>query len=601
MPVRFEEFFWSSENPQDYRPGVTTLNEKMFQGVVECEEIISFLNARIALEEQYATKLTDLASTKLSPNGFARDEGASLRMTFDSIRGECASLGVSHRQLAGNIAEMVLKPLQRFVDDHRKKLRTGRDDVESGLKQHERQLIELDRSYSAYKGKCQQADQAEETALDRPLSLTLDADGALKPAMLGPILFGSFPEMDEFLTGMQSQIPSKDVPSLFGMYKNSVSGEGIVDWLCAARPESCEDERAGEAVGQAMLSQGYIKPIRRISVFRAESGQMFQWKKSENEAAEAAHKRARKEAENSDMNYKDTVRRTENSRMLMEQNLFSHMSLMQQAEIERINTVKASFMSLAVTISNIIPHTQAMCDRMMVYLETLRPEYDIQVLAEQYQTGPFAPKPLLYRNFYHGSFLDQVFGVSLDEQCRIPKRKVPQFICKCLSSVEKGMADHDAAELRSWWVAPLQLAAVHPLRHDVNQGEKITLRQLRRYELSTVIGALRLYLMELPECLCTYDLYYPIKTLYMSKTEEGDQMARIRSLKDLLATIPPINYTTINVLLQHLHGMCEDLDYEDTYMSELAHVLGPLFLRTKAYTKLTLHDRHPQRMIRDLI
>ncbi|KAI9229131.1 MAG: hypothetical protein DHS80DRAFT_14392, partial [Piptocephalis tieghemiana] len=597
MPVRFEEFFWSSENPQDYRPGVTTLNDKMFQGVVECEEIIAFLSARIALEEQYASKLTDLAGTKLSPNGFGRDEGASLRMTFESIRGECASLGNSHRQLAGNISEMVLKPLQRFVEEHRKKLRTGREEVEMGLKQHERQLIDLDRSYSTYQGKCQQADQAEEAALDRPLSLTLDADGALKPAMLGPILFSSFPEMDEFLTGMQSQIPTKDVPSLFGMYKNSVSGEAIADWLCAARPDSCEDERAAEAVGQAMLSQGYIKPIRRISVFRAEPAQMFQWKKSENEAAEAAHKRARKDAETSDMNYKDMVRRTENSRMLMEQNLFSHMALMQQAETERINTVKASFMSLAVTISNIIPHTQAMCDRMLVYLETLRPEYDIQVLAEQYQTGPFAPKPVLYRNFYHGSFLDQIFGVSLDEQCRIPKRKVPQFICKCLSAVEKGMASRDDAG-RSWWVAPLNLAVVHPLRHDVNQGEKITLKQLRRYDLSTVVGALRLYLMELPECLCTFDLYYPIKTLYMSK---GDQEARIRSLKDLLATIPPINYTTINVLLQHLHGICEGLDYEDAYMSELAYTLGPLFLRTKAYTKLTLHDRHPQRMLRDLI
>jgi hypothetical protein len=73
---------------------------------------------------------------------------------------------------------------------------------------------------------------------------------------------------------------------------------------------------------------------------------------------------------------------------------------MNQAEKERIEEVRSAFTNLAVALSNIMTVTQAVCDRMVVYLEAMRTDYDMRYFVEQYRTGPFCPKPILYENFY---------------------------------------------------------------------------------------------------------------------------------------------------------------------------------------------------------
>lgn len=100
---------------------------------------------------------------------------------------------------------------------------------------------------------------------------------------------------------------------------------------------------------------------------------------------------------------------------------------MEHAEFDRINFIKQgawestvdllllyrcvdiiillhpAFIDLAATMSNTIPAAKAICDRMIVYQEALRPEHDVQFIVEQYRTGGFSPKPVLYENYYHGS------------------------------------------------------------------------------------------------------------------------------------------------------------------------------------------------------
>lgn len=40
---------------------------------------------------------------------------------------------------------------------------------------------------------------------------------------------------------------------------------------------------------------------------------------------------------------------------------------------------------------------------MMLYQETLKPDKDVQVIVEQYRTGQFNPKPILYENYFSGT------------------------------------------------------------------------------------------------------------------------------------------------------------------------------------------------------
>lgn len=63
----------------------------------------------------------------------------------------------------------------------------------------------------------------------------------------------------------------------------------------------------------------------------------------------------------------------------------------------------AAFITMAATLSNTIPLCAELYDRMMLYQETLKPDKDVEFIVEQYRTGRFCPRPILYNNFYYGS------------------------------------------------------------------------------------------------------------------------------------------------------------------------------------------------------
>ncbi|RKP10914.1 hypothetical protein THASP1DRAFT_27280 [Thamnocephalis sphaerospora] len=237
--LQFEDNFWSSGDADaadgtpvyDYRTGLNVMYEKMQQGCVECDEILQFLRQRVSIEELYSSKLSELSTLKMNAKGFDRDDGASLRRTFESVKTESEQLGRCHQQLGNNISEMVLHPLSRFTEDHRKRVRGGMEELDQTIKQFEKQYF-----------------------------------------------------------------------------------------------------------------------------------------------------------------------------------------------------------------------------------------------VEQYRTGPFCPRPVLYENFYHSPATDQIFGVPIEEQARVAQSKVPPFVAKCLSMVDKQM-DMIPAEVRQqMWISPLQLPVIHGLRYSVNNG-----------------------------------------------------------------------------------------------------------------------------------
>lgn len=67
-----------------------------------------------------------------------------------------------------------------------------------------------------------------------------------------------------------------------------------------------------------------------------------------------------------------------------------------------LNTFLA-FISVAASLSNTIPRCKDTFDNMMLYQETLEPDKDVQVIVEQYRTGQFNPKPILYENYFYGT------------------------------------------------------------------------------------------------------------------------------------------------------------------------------------------------------
>jgi hypothetical protein len=179
-----------------------------------------------------------------------------------------------------------------------------------------------------YIEKCRRADAAEAAVLSEKARLD---DVALlrqqsRPTFiqLGPLHFVTEYELDTFLAQLQRDLPMEDVRfSLFGVYKNSVNGELLVEWLLQQLPDQLPDRRAAEEVGQAMVDQGYLKVVGLGSTFQGRPNSYYQWKRLASDPDEEEHRKLRMLADEADDVYREAVRKVERTRMLAEQNLVS--------------------------------------------------------------------------------------------------------------------------------------------------------------------------------------------------------------------------------------------------------------------------------------
>ena len=72
----FSDSFWSA----DYAGGLGVLFQKLQQGVIENQQVLTIASMRADSEELYSDRLGDIAPTiDRMTGGFARDDGASTR------------------------------------------------------------------------------------------------------------------------------------------------------------------------------------------------------------------------------------------------------------------------------------------------------------------------------------------------------------------------------------------------------------------------------------------------------------------------------------------------------------------------------------------
>ncbi len=72
----FSDSFWSA----DYAGGLGVLFQKLQQGAVENQQVLTIASMRADSEELYSDRLGDIAPTiDRMTSGFARDDGASTR------------------------------------------------------------------------------------------------------------------------------------------------------------------------------------------------------------------------------------------------------------------------------------------------------------------------------------------------------------------------------------------------------------------------------------------------------------------------------------------------------------------------------------------
>ncbi|KAF9136867.1 hypothetical protein BGX30_010751 [Mortierella sp. GBA39] len=618
--TKFSESFWSNSRG-DYVTGINVLHSKMDQGVVEDQEILTYLRERIDVEQRYGNALIEMGNRRLKLEGFLRDDGASLRKTFETIKNESISLGNGHISLANNLKELVLAPLVKFNTQVYQTTQQSREDIENRLKLFDKHLLDLDRSHAAYVAKCNTADQAEmeankiaaedAAAHGSPPSASSDNLDVERRHEFASQRF-TILELNKFLNKMRAEVPSQDVKvPIMGVYNNCCTGSAIAHWIQQNTKARTIEE--AEHIGQSLSDEGFLRLIgQRGNRFLASPANFYQWRdqmfelldEDDREEEMSLVKRTKQEVEKADASYLAAVKKADLTRLQLEVGLFSHMDLLQRCEFERINTFKNAFLNFAAIFSNIISITQSVADHLLIFQEALRPSNDVQYVIEQYRTGAFVPMPTLYNHFYLGSGYEQVFGVNIEQHCNFTRKKVPQLVTKCLSRIKKSSVALTNEQKVACWTAEVPLSEIHTLRNKINHGGKITQKLLRLFDVATVIGVLRLYFLELPGSLLNGDEYETVKIIYSSVSDDVNDSkndARISSIRNLLALLSAARFYTLYEVVKHVSNLIKETSADDDFTHYIAHRWGPVFLRPIEETAVTLHDKHPQRMMRDML
>lgn len=94
-------------------------------------------------------------------------------------------------------------------------------------------------------------------------------------------------------------------------------------------------------------------------------------------------------------------------------------------------------------------------------------------------------------------------------------------------------------------------------------------------------------------------MYIPSNFLFFLEGQQ-DKDVRLCSISKLLATLPTCNYRTVMTLLGHFHTLVKEMDNHPLAIT-LAKSFSYILLRPKIETKVSVHERHAQRLLQDLI
>ncbi|KAJ5729294.1 uncharacterized protein N7483_003802 [Penicillium malachiteum] len=650
----FADSFWTP----DYATGLGVLYGKLQQGVVENKQILAIASMRADAEEQYGLRMGDIAPSvdRLSAAGFGKDDGAS---AYEGVRTEMIEASRNHQKIANNIRELVVAPFRRWGDQHEYRVQTSHDNLQGRIKEHSKQVELVKKLRSHYFNKCRVVEDLEEEnklAFQDPdtspkikptpkiVLPTEEEEEEEEPVELGDRIFAP-EDMKKLLFHMLNNIRLGEakVP-IIGTYQNVSTGADIVAYVQTYMNASTLSQ--AERIGQDLVDSGFLRLVGNMgSVFANSSKMNYQWRSrvfqitgipekkkplmrvtsaassedgndspissvSEMIAGwnplnnpypnETPAEKLRREAIEADERYKGAVRKLDQIRCRLEEDVIDNLRFMEQCELDRLKAIKAVVLDFSGAISNVIPNLQSTVDNMMLYQETIQPLGDLRYLLENYRTGGFVPRVQAYENYY-GSVEEQNFGVDLEARARVDRKRVPILVTTLLTYLDNRYPELEGDEARrAIWLHNPKLTHTHQLRSALNNSKTDYLEILPKFEIPTVASVLKLYLLELPDSLVSSQVYEIVKTIYSTTAHETTEEGRIKVLQSTLGQLRLVNIATLDAIMTHFTRLIDLTSADEQYITALAQVMSPCILRPRVESSLTMDERHSYRLIRDL-
>ncbi|CAO3692770.1 unnamed protein product [Umbelopsis ramanniana] len=451
----------------------------------------------------------------------SESQETGLSQCFSMIRRESSELASTHNRLAHEISGMVLQPLLRLSSKYRRVTQNGRDAMDTQIRQFEILSKPLYKLRQTRDKKCTDL----EVALPKhPAPLPI------KELILNETSYSADQFQDLVLKLKQSllSLSNDDDNTAADPPIKTVPRSALIEYFISHRLATTYDqaERITDQLldlkiltklpledhDVVMYSFTDIDLIDVLPSSNTKVGGLFgMWQQQGQD--EASLTKLRVLAETADEAFRTAVEKADDMRLILEEAMVAHLDEMENMEMERIRGLKQAFTTLAATMSNIIPNCKDTYDRLMLYQETLRPAADVQYIVEQYRTGRYCPRPILYVDFHNRPRQDHQFGIPLEAVVETSDNGLPAILSEGLGQLDTVCKRLFDEEISVVWVTDVPLDRVHEARAELNCGD-IDNDKVKKYDPLLLAAVLRLYLQELPECLLTFDLYDPAKVLY---------------------------------------------------------------------------------------
>lgn len=313
----FASSFWT----QGYLPGLTVLFNKLDQGVAENKQVIELVASRISHESAFASHLKtsskDIANSRTAQLGFNRDEGASLKQTFQSYLDESSTQGEEHGRIAASLERTVRGPFSQYALSHKNRVSHAHSTLVGLTEDYHKASANVTKAQQAYFAKaCQLEDFSDPTissAVPRiitspsgsspmsSISLTLSMPDSMEPAVLASIpprkigVAASPPQpmvSPNIVMGHLSYTPAQFLPllqsmlatipqqtlklSIIGSYDHASTGDDVVKYI--RKYLVVKSLGAAEKIGQSLIDNGFLRLVGAVgSKFSGSETSYYQW------------------------------------------------------------------------------------------------------------------------------------------------------------------------------------------------------------------------------------------------------------------------------------------------------------------------------------
>ncbi|CEQ38565.1 SPOSA6832_00007, partial [Sporobolomyces salmonicolor] len=636
--------FWSS----DYRTGFESLYNALNASCVQSDELLAHVRRRVDLERQLADGLLPPA---LRLDGFASDEGASLRIGFEALLTSSVGEAKARQALADDLMHSIYLPFSAWSTSHTGRIRSSRSTIESALQSWEKQKALVAKLREVYGESCRQADEIEdelefvrgrealsagtgddagkgrEGVVLPPRPFEIDDKAMAQPrSRTSSARSTSTKDEDDQSEDGLSSIDHGDADDHSLLDRSGATGGSVVAALGRAltlrkqrdAPQSLSMSSAGSGAdreeGATPDSPGQWNRVEKLMEDRNVKA-AFDFSKTKftsllsrvagPQTGEERHLRARKEADAAEEKYKNAVEVLDSLRLILEELLSTHLPYVQHCEADRLRAATSVLRSFHAAISALPRLVSASHERVGQALELVRGEKDLKGLIERRRTGPFQPHPIMFASHYSDPALT-TFGIDLRKYDETneerTERPVPRVLEVLLGEIDRRGEGIGEEERRKSWLYETPLSAQHHLRSLLNSPSVPLLpaaqlsELLEPYDLPVLCSVVKLWFLELEVPVVNWGAYEELRAVYPART--------LRMLVHHLSPLLDFTPTSVSPSASPVTPTTPSSSRPDApsiYLQKLALSLSRPLLRPKVETALTLDDRFPALVVAEVL